>query len=686
MLKDLTNSYLLAKNDFPNITFLRHQPKEGLYIRLRLDQSWNEQVSVFDSEFMIITKEEPDLSRKKLFEWFQQKDYVSSLISMNKAVDPGKQLHSNNPYTLYAKRDVFLAEPLADGTTGMSTHLARFLDKTQASEVQKKWDELIGTKKTSSKKTSKKTSTETIITSPAQQFFSDTDYAPALEYLVSEERRTRIAQIEQWYATNLSALIEHIRTIPFKNYVKIFFTSESTPLHSSMDHPSNESSSFYSWDEMYGYEYLLYTIPKIFNSNDYNQMVDGALTGLPGFNMSMNSKKPYLEHKTMRVGAPVRLSLEEALRVKEATEWLISQPKFRMNKFSYFTDFSKSISDVAEGYFFVYVEGKDNEVQDFENVPFSKKVHVNIRLKNALGLMTKNNNGEAFVKDYGYLENVEQLQKEISKRFFRGRMNGDFLQDEPKAREKDFTSGMVALFMQSKKGFYDWIFKGTTATIRSQFARVTLRLIEEQLLRVEPVGQEKSKLDLSGLADAMNVRLSLMAYLDGEEYTAMGNRLIAVSNKLKEKLDTLDKRKQKENADGAGQTEQTAYSEPIYVVTDDEFYYLAGQLAFYLKSQSEAQQKKGDLLGPFFMAKRSGQLKKRIEEAYHLHRHKMRLHHTKLNWALGQVYGYQPDKEFQHEDAREMFLAGLFSDNWFWKKGESEKPNSEGENGYGEEN
>ncbi|WP_246772747.1 hypothetical protein [Paenibacillus polymyxa] len=400
----------------------------------------------------------------------------------------------------------------------------------------------------------------------------------------------------------------------------------------------------------------------------------------------MNSKKPYLEHKTMRVGAPVRLSLEEALLVKEASEWLLSQPKFRMNKFGYHTDFSKNSEKIAEGYFLVYMEGKDNEVQDFENVPFSKKVHVNIRLKNVLGVMTKNNDGEAFVKDYGYLENVQQLQKEISRRFFRGRMNGDFLQDEPKVREKDFTSGMVALFMQSKKGFHDWFFKGTTATIRSQFARVTLRLIEEQLLRVEPAGQEKSKLDLSGLADAMNVRLSLMAYLDGEEYTAMGNRLIAVSNKLKEKLDTLDKRKQKENADGAGQTEQTAYSEPIYVVTDDEFYYLAGQLAFYLKSQSEAQQKKGDLLGPFFMAKRSGQLKRRIEEAYHLHRHKILLQYTKLNWALANVNAYQPDKEFQHEDAREMFLAGLFSDNWFWKKGENEKPSSEGENGHGEEN
>lgn len=686
MLKDLTNSYLLAKNDFPNITFLRHRPKEGLYIRLWLDQSWNEQVSQFDSEHMIITKEEPDLSRKELFEWFQQKDYVSSLISMNKAVDSGKQLHSNNPYTLYAKRDVFLAEALADGTTTMSMHIARFLDKTQASEVQKKWDELIGTKKTGSKKASKKSSTETIFTSPTQQFFSGTDYAPALEYLVSEERRTHIAQIEQWYATNLSAFIDHIRTIPFNNYVKIFFISESTLLNSSADHPLNESSSFYSWDEMYGYEYLLYTIPKIFNSNDYNQMVDGVLTGLPGFNISMNSKKPFLEHKTMRVGAPIRFSLEEALLVKEATEWLISQPKFRMNKFSYYTDFSKNFSGVAEGNFFVYVEGKDNEVQDYENVPFSKQVHVNIRLKNVLGLISKNKDKDEFVKNYSYIENAEQLQKEISRRFFRGRMNGDFLQDEPKAREKDFTSGMVALFMQSKKGFHDWIFKGTTVTIRSQFGRVTLRLLEEQLLRVEAAGQEKSKLDLGELADAMNVRLSLMAYLEGKEDTAMGNRLIAVSNRLKDKLKTLEKRKPKENIDGAGQTEQTVNPDPVYVETDDEFYYLAGQLAFYLKSQSETQQKKGDLLGPFFIAKRSAQLKRRLEEAYHLHRHKIPLLYTKLNWALANVNAYQPDKEFLHEDAREMFLAGLFADNWFWKKGKSEKPNSEGENEYGEEN
>lgn len=648
MIKDLVDSYLLAKSEVPTVVFDSHLPKDGLYIRLRLDQSWEEQFKQLESNYLVITDREFESNQQGLFEWFRKRDYLSSLISMNKPVDTGKQLHSNNPFTLFAKKDVFLTAPQENGVSPMVAHLSRFLSKTMPLEVLRKWDELLGIKKSASSKSKQKSAennTETLTAS--QEFFLGTEYGPALKYLVSQNRLDRIQQVENWYRDNLSSLFEKVRDIPFKNYIKIFFTSE-------------DIENTYSWDELYEFEYLLYTIPKIFIDNSYNLINDGTLTGVPSFNLTMNSKKPYFQHKTMRTVAPVRMSLEQALIVKETSEWLLSQPKNRTNKFAYQSSFTKDTIPAAEGYYQVFVDPEDNVVKSYENVPFPMQLQISIPLKNPLRLISNDK-----LKDYGYLESVEELQQKISKTFFCGRMKDDFLFREPQPREGEFTHRMATLFQISKEGFYDWFYKGTTISIRPQFARVTFKLIEELLFQVEPTGHERSRLDLRWLADAMNVRLSLIAYLEGVEQTDMASRILVVSESLKEKL---------------------THPDESYIETDDEFYYLAGQITFYLKTLSGTQQKKGDLLAPFFMAKRSAQLKRRIEEAYHLHRDKILLLYSKLNWSLANVQAYQPDKEFQHEDSREMFMAGLFSNNWFWEKGTRDKSTDIEENENVEEN
>ncbi|MNO88121.1 hypothetical protein D3C76_795580 [compost metagenome] len=219
--------------------------------------------------------------------------------------------------------------------------------------------------------------------------------------------------------------------------------------------------------------------------------------------------------------------------------------------------------------------------------------------------------------------------------------------------------------MQSRQAFHDWLYKGTEITIRSLFAKVTLRLIEEQMMYVEPSSSKGKQriLELRWLADAMNTRLSIDAYLKRNEGgETMADRITSVRNTLKDKLLIKD----------------------INLCSnDDEFYFLAGQLAYYLKSQSEAQNKTGDLLGPFLAAKRSEQLKKRLDEAYIQHMHKVLLYNFKFNRAFASIFGYQPEQEVEGE-AREMFIAGLFADNWFYEK---DKTNSiEGMDENGEEN
>ncbi|ARF67743.1 hypothetical protein B7C51_07715 [Paenibacillus larvae subsp. pulvifaciens] len=630
MLKDMAESYQLAVQKFPNLIFDQHMLKEGLYLRLRVDKSWEEQSEAFEGNHLIIQpKEEQHPENVDLYDWFTRRDYYSSLVAMNKPVDSNKQIHSNNPFALYVKREVFLGEK--SGKFSMQENVTRFLNITYPDEVKRKWKELLPAGKVKN-------------TQDIETFFMQTEYADALHYLTSDFRQKWMERITRWYASNLNALTGFLRQIPFKNYVKLYFTT---------DFPT--SSDQLPCEQLYAYEYTLYTIPKISNKNDYNQMIKGTIFGLPSFNINMNGKKPFLKHRTMRVQVPIRVSLEQAMLIKQTAEWLMSKPKYITNKFAYTSDFTFERSIEPEGTFHIYVDGKDNEVVSFENVPFPSEFNLCIYQKNILQLRDHEGN----LKPDKELKSTEEVQKTISSSFFRGRMSGQFLYDEPKAKSNDFTSVMAALFMQSKQAFHDWLFKGTAISLRPLFSRLTLRLLEEQLLYVEPAQQSQNKkvLDLRWLADAFNLRLCIADYLNKEGSRTMTNRITEVMTSLKQKF----------SQDGMS-----------VCGNDDEFYFLTGQLAFYLKSQSETQNKTGDLLSPFLVAKRSEQLKKKLEDAYILHKHKIKLNHAKFNKAFSNIFGYKPDGHELTGDAREMFLAGLFADNWFYEKPEKKKNDDKG--------
>lgn len=351
----------------------------------------------------------------------------------------------------------------------------------------------------------------------------------------------------------------------------------------------------------------------------------------------------------MRIEAPDRVPLGQALLAKEATEWLaLAYRKYRVNKLGYESGFVQGNRTRLEGTLHVYMDGGYNELYSFENVPFPVGVDVEVEWLNVLELRVKDKeqSGEEawFPKYYEPIQNAELLQQTISSYFFRGRMNGQFLFNEPDVKTKEFTSVMAALFLQSRQAFHDWFAKGTTLTLRGMFAKVTLRLLEEQLLYVESARW-------TNLADAMNLRLSIDKILRNEGGGSMADRIPHILASLRAKL--------------------TADEPAASCANDGEFYFLAGQLARYLISQSEAKEKKGNMYEPFLRARTSQQLKNRLKEAYMLYKHKILLDYRKFNAAFAMIIGYETEQDSE-EDARELLLAGLFAVNLMYEKKEEE--------------
>lgn len=608
MIRDLAVGFQKAQKQFPTIIQDNYRLKEGLHIRLELGKSWAEQVADFEKNHLIVVrKEEPVAS--ELLSWFIRQDYASSLIDMNKPVDPKKQVHGNNPFTLFMKRDVFLGEKEA-AKFSVRENIERFLLAAGRESVRQKWLELLSQDKSKS--------------SQGLDFFQDSDYAKALAYLNSEERTGLLNQVGKWYDTHLEKLTAFIRPLPFKNYVKLFFTV--SPVYQNL-----------SSEELYALEYILYTIPKIFNSNDYNQIVTTGLVGLPSFDMSMNSKKPFLAHKTMRVEAPDRVPLQQALLARQTTEWLASaRPAYVTNKLGYESGFVPPSGAVPpEGTFHIFLDGKYNEIYGYENVPFPPQTELEVDWCNFLQVR----DSDREEKYYGSLSGTAAVHKAISNRFFRGRLGQSFLTNEPDVRAGDFTAQMAALYMQSRQALHDWLYKGTSISLQGLFAKVTLRLLVEQLLHVETVR-------LADLADAFNLRLSIQMVLDEKGGQMMADRIQTTVDSLRDKLTS---------------------GKLAICESDEEFYFTAGQLAYYLVNQSRAQKLTGDKYEPFLRAKNGKQLKQRLQEVYMLYKHEIWVNHARFNQAFSLVMGYLPQTD-NRGDAREMLLAGIFAYNLLFEK------------------
>ncbi len=240
LLQEFTNHQVQdAKFDVDTIVIQNYKLKPGLYFRLRE----NNEIDCYFVKKSIAPDNDP------LVEWFKEADFVSTLIEMNKPIDPKKQIHSNNIYTLFCKHDVFIAN--RDINSDLIEHINRYFEALP--------------------KTKDKKSAEILATAGYKSLSTE----------IIEECKTK-------FLNSLDCIKDMIILYDIKDnsYVKLF-----------LDVPI----------EKYQYESGRYLLPRIFNSNNYNIKIDEQVIGLSNANMGMNAKKPYLEHKTTNLRCPTGL-------------------------------------------------------------------------------------------------------------------------------------------------------------------------------------------------------------------------------------------------------------------------------------------------------------------------------------------------------------------------------------------
>lgn len=349
---------------------------------------------------------------------------------------------------------------------------------------------------------------------------------------------------------------------------------------------------------------------KIFNDIGYSQKIDDKMFGLSDSNMGLNAKKPFLEHKTKRTTAPFMIWEEDALMIKKFFDWL----KFQEYPNKY------PLGDQ----FFLNRDFKEKDmVLDFDYLPIKIDRLTNpITVINHLGMTTKK-----IVVDDFRIESLSHLEAVADEILYNHQLIYNYYGEVYKKLDTRFAN----LIYMTRDAMVNYFRKYDAREFYQVIKRYGTNFVTEHLRQDRDYKAKES----------MNLILSLKHH-QGEVI--------------------MDIKKMQENV--LQKLETSNYSD----ISDEEFFYLCGQVAKYLLSQSEAHTKNADMLEPYLRCNNAQKLKKSIQADFFNYKHKIPLGYVKFGNALSIIMSY--DKEEKLSYWMDSFLVGVLSQNIFYMKKE----------------
>ncbi|NFV11667.1 hypothetical protein FDG09_01655 [Clostridium sporogenes] len=631
MIRDMTESFKKITKDINKVILDNYELKEGVYFRVSLDETFKE---IDEENYIILRKKENQSADKtELINWFKERDYLSSILNddTNKAIDlPDKKLHSSNYLTLFIKKDIcpYIGIPkksiLKDK---LQERLEKFFDSLL--NCEKKFIQMIP--KNSLKDRSKL---------EFQKEFLKTNFNEEMKHIKSDKRKKYIEKCREYFMNNLENILQYLKKFneenKFNNYIKIF-----------IDAPIED----------YKIENKIYIKPRIFNVNDYNTLNNNVIMGLPSNDITTNSKKPYLLLRTTKYKVPYRDTMENVNITQNFYGWLKKKSKESNGEIRLEYDYgynSKESYNGNKSFYLIHVN-QDNEIDDFDNI--SKPIkNIDFVLENTLGIPRWDKNKKKYLKDKPQsdinIDKLSLLQKFVSNYFFNRNMYGYFKKNDPPIEINKFTMNMKISFMKSRDAFFDYFHKGIDTNLKSIINKVSMEIIEEEIKHTV------QGIDLNRVRFAYNLRLSLLKSLKVKGGEKMASRMLQLIDDLKEKL----------KSDGN-----------IYCENDDEFYFISGQLAYYILSQTESDKKTFGLFEPILLCKNSTQLKRKIVEILEIYKYAININAKLFKNSMAMIMDYETDTKIIG-DMKDMLICGIMANNIFYQKNYNGNQNEEDEN------
>lgn len=668
MLKDLIKVFEKSYKEYRDKIILdRYELKPGLYIKIEKNEKLNNQNIVIikkrDKKIKNIYKTQEDEYINKnieLYRWFKYRDYYSDIINTGKCIDPKEmKIHSNNYLSFFIKRGnlsdkINISKQMKRELNGVYSELKKTKSNMENEKAIKQkypekyviWEKEIkiilncinkDKVKLVKKRTTKKENIEENSAGMIDDIFNNIAKEDIFKkvvkqhfYVIKNPKKYGRGEIktQKLFDVILKNYKDIIDTKNINNNMNIIFkiTPDIIKIAKKYNLHDNDYIKIFYNAPLAEYKrcYKLYLTPRIFNKNDFNEIIHNEIFGLSNSNMGMNSKKPFLELKSMKCKVPYQITIEDALFLKIFFDWLNLQSQFMLpipDDFRFNQELPNHVDlEMQPCHYLHLIKGKEAIkkgekviIDDYEFLPgFSQKIKFN--LQNVL-IIEEGEGKNRYIANDRKINRLNELEKEIDNIFFNGKLKYNYYSD-PKIETGRLSKNMVNLLIINKGTFHDYFWKGNSENIKSIIDKISIEIIKEQIRNIK---YAKDKLEYYGkfkkAAKAYNLRISLLNYfnLGGKEMTG----------KIKE---MIGKMKNKISLDGY-----------VDCDTDDEFYFISGQLAYYILSQSEKSNKNHDLIEPFLRAKDGECIKKELKYFYIRYKHAIPLNYRKYNNAFSMV-------------------------------------------------
>lgn len=516
-------------------------------------------------------------------------DYHSRLVSMDKPQDPKKVIHSNSYLSFWVKQD-----SLDNGKLDMQA-IDRYYDVLKNPRVK----------------------------------YKNVQDAKMYDYIaekVGDVNQEKLEYSRNWIKQNIFKLKDMGIELTGKNYLKIFFEDDK---------------------ELYVREEQRYLMTKIYNKNDYNIEIDGQILGLPNDNLALNSKKPYMEHKTRKKTVPYLLTPQSAAVQRMFFDYLMNEAnKGNTNLF-----FDNSVFDSKynkngitalkngefiegdfSGFFLQIQKGKEIAIEHQDTiVDYKYNLYKPFIYSNVL---------EDDVTDEQYRKygNKKELLAVINEVLFSKWLSGNFFSDEEQIKKIKIDSILKKNIFLSRDAIFAWLYKGQSKGIESMLHLVSISIIKSSITNGY-IGKAFKQ---------FNLMKSLDMYFGGNGMKEEKDRYINIRSNLRSKI----------NQDGDSQIES-------------EYYYAVGQLVRYYISLNKSKDKNHSLANPFIYVANDGVLKKRLEQLFRKYNYAIKINYNRYNKLYAMIIAYMTEGKVNSED----IIAGYLSDNLIYDSKKSEEEN-----------
>jgi len=486
-------------------------------------------------------------------------------------------------------------------------------------------------------------------------------FEAALLYCHSEDHIQVTSLFRQFCETRLESLLQQIREelSNVEDSKKKFKLSENHYIRLYLGNLSSED-----YEEVH----QNYLRPKVFNKEEFNVEHNGEVYGVSDYLTGYNQKKPFLQHQTAAFDVSTRVCGEDALwlyrfSLLKANNQLpnplpIFIEKRELNQavveiFNREGDRKPGYAEIIEAvyqryqdlgnYYLLNIQGK--AVKDFDFVSsFNFRIDPPIRIQS---LFT--DRGSLVNKS---IDNIFHFEREIVQQIFNNQLvqrtknNGWRFRyfDDIEYKPQFITAAVYHLVLTYRKAFYDFIYKSKKEAVNSRmFHDIMQTVILDEIKHDEQHNKSFS------IKEKLNIWFSLYEFFDSPkakgEQTTMANQVI----QLQEKMGAISE-------------------QGIHIENDREFAFAAGQVIYYLLSQSETGNKTHALLEPFLQKTDCEQFKLAIARTLDRYKHNISFHARRFNKLAAEVLGYSTQKNLKN--LMPTILAGYFSDNVIYRKPE----------------